>query len=198
VRARLPSLAPSRPRAGTNEASAGALLPVSASRSGDSTEEITAQPVTADPPEPVTAQPEPVSAVPTDPEPAPAPRPTAEEPPDRQGRPEEGTGHRGKVPAREKNKLARRAKPMTRRTQSPARRTKPPAPAPKPTPNRSSLSQQPTPQMALVFPPEPAPEEAKIRPPAPITPDLDRRARNISWAILVLLLISVVALVFLL
>jgi hypothetical protein len=52
--------------------------------------------------------------------------------------------------------------------------------------------------MALVFPPEPAPEEAKIRPPAPITPDLDRRARNISWAILALLLISVVALVFLL
>jgi hypothetical protein len=203
VRARLPSLAPSW-RARTNEASAGVFLPVSASRSGDSTEEITVQPVTADPPGPVTAQPEPVSAVPTDPEPTPAPRPTAEQP-DPQGRPGEGTGHQAEVPARAKIRQARGTKPMTRRTNSPARRPKPPARRTKPpvraqklAPNRPSPAQQPVPQMALVFPPEPAPEEAKIRPPAPITPDLDRRARNISWAILALLLISVVALIFLL
>jgi hypothetical protein len=195
-RAGLPSVWLSRPRSGTNEAPTDVFPPASGSPSGGGTEEITIRPVTADQPEPATTRPEPGGG-PAVPEPTLAPQPSAEEP-DRQGRPEEETGHRAKMPTREKNQPTRWTRPTTRRTKSPARRTKPPARASKPTPSRSSLSQQPAPQMALVFPPEPTPEESTIRPPATIMPDLDRRARGISLAILVLLLLSVTALVFLL
>jgi hypothetical protein len=96
------------------------------------------------------------------------------------------------MPALRQDERARRAKPL-------ARRIRPSARAPKPAPpHRPPPSPGPVPQMAPMFPPEPAPEEITIRPLTPVTPEPDRRARNIGWIILVLVFIVIVALIFLL
>jgi hypothetical protein len=176
ARPRPPSLPPSLPRPRTDDASRDDVPAAGASRSGDSTDEITVRLDTA-------VAPEPATDVPAGPQQIATPRP-AEEQLDGQDRPDGETSHPRKLPSHQENRRASRAKGPTRRAKAPAR-----APDPAP-PERPSPSPEPVSHMALVFPLEPSPEEATPLRPSVWPQHRARRGRVVGWAIVALAVIS--------